>query len=138
MTELLNKSFLKNRRRELRSTETSYEKILWSELRNNKLGVKFRRQFSVGGYIFDFCCPRKRLGIEVDGGIHNSVEQKKYDRVRDKLSKELGFTILRFKNSEIENNKSKVIKIIMATIKKLPSTYEGEGQGVRCAESGII
>jgi len=115
----------------LRKNSTPQEKILWGTLRNNKLGLKFKRQFSVGGYVFDFCCARKRLGIEIDGEVHSGIEQKKYDQLRDKLSKELGFTILRFTNSEIENDREKVIKTIKKIAQNLPSTYEGEGSGVR-------
>ena len=36
--------------RYLRREETNTEKILWQELRNRKLGVKFRRQFQIGKY----------------------------------------------------------------------------------------
>ena len=40
-------------------------------------------------------------------------------------------TILRFTNSEIENDREKVIKMIKKIAQNLPSTYEGEGLGVR-------
>jgi very-short-patch-repair endonuclease len=44
------------------------EKLLWEKLRRRQvLGFRFRRQYSVGGYIIDFYCPELRLAIEVDG-----------------------------------------------------------------------
>jgi very-short-patch-repair endonuclease len=49
---------LKDRRKELRKNSTKAEQILWFELRNNKLGVKFKRQHSIGGYITDFYCQK--------------------------------------------------------------------------------
>ena len=101
-----------DRRRELRNRATEEESILWTELRNSKLGHKFRRQHSFGGYILDFYCAKKRMIIEIDGGIHQYVSHKEYDEVRDKYFKELDYKVLRFKNSEVKNNLDEVIKKI--------------------------
>ena len=64
----------------LRRNMTGAEKRLWEELRNNKLGVKFRRQtpfiFGEHRYIADFCCYKLKLIIEIDGGIHDLDEIK--------------------------------------------------------------
>ena len=43
-------------REELRREMTPAEKILWEELRANKLGVHFRRQQVIQGFIVDFYC----------------------------------------------------------------------------------
>ncbi len=55
----------KEKRRDLRKNMTESEQLLWDELRNDKLGVRFRRQFSIGHYIVDFYCPTKKLSIEI-------------------------------------------------------------------------
>ncbi|GMV34705.1 MAG: hypothetical protein AMXMBFR60_25340 [Chloroflexota bacterium] len=44
------------RAKELRRDMTPAEKILWEELRANKLGVHFRRQQVIQGFIVDFYC----------------------------------------------------------------------------------
>lgn len=93
---------LKERRQDLRKNQTLAESILWDKLRREQLGYKFRRQHSIGGYILDFCCLKKKLIIEVDGPIHKF--QKKDDRVRDKFFTDLGFLVLRLKNEEIEKD----------------------------------
>ena len=85
-----NNRTLSDRRKELRQNQTKAEEILWFELRNNKLGAKFKRQHSIGGYIADFYCQKHKLIIELDGEIHESKENKEYDEVRDKFFKELG------------------------------------------------
>jgi very-short-patch-repair endonuclease len=59
------------RARELRREITSAEKMLWLELRENKLGAHFRRQQIIAGFIVDFYCHSASLAIEVDGGIHD-------------------------------------------------------------------
>src|SRR3990167_3823730 len=108
MTKVHNLQKFVDRRRELRNRATEEENILWPELRNSKLSYRFRRQHSFGGYILDFYCAKKRLIIEIDGDIHESVAHKEYDKLRDKYFEELDYKILRFKNSEVKNNLNKV------------------------------
>ncbi|OGD05523.1 hypothetical protein A2379_01015 [Candidatus Amesbacteria bacterium RIFOXYB1_FULL_47_13] len=67
---VLNVKDLKNRRRQLRKDATETEILLWKELRNNQIGHRFVRQYSVSGYVIDFYCPKYRLGVELEGGIH--------------------------------------------------------------------
>jgi hypothetical protein len=43
------------------------ERKLWSRIRNNQLEVNFRRQHAIGNYIPDFCSPKAKLGIKLDG-----------------------------------------------------------------------
>jgi len=113
MSKLIhNNEILKERRKELRKNQTKTEEKLWFELRHEKLGHKFKRQHSIGGYILDFYCPQKKLIIELDGEIHNTKEAKEYDEVRDKYFKELDYKVLRFKNSEIESGIEKVLEEI--------------------------
>ncbi len=107
-----NTTELKNRRKELRKNQTKAEEILWFELRDNKLGAKFKRQHSIGGYIADFYCQKYKLIIELDGEVHSTKEAKEYDAVRDKYFKELGYKVLRFLNREVEENTEKVLEEI--------------------------
>ena len=110
MSKLIhNNEVLKERRKELRKNQTKTEEILWFELRHEKLGFKFKRQHSIGGYILDFYCPQKKLIVELDGEVHNTKEAKEYDEVRDKYFKELGYTTIRFLNREVEDNIEKVL-----------------------------
>lgn len=97
---------LKNRetiRKKFRKSSTPQEVILWSRLRRNQLGYKFRRQHSIGKYIVDFYCAKKKLVIEIDGSQHIE-KQKEYDEQRDVYLKDLGFDVLRFWDNEINNN----------------------------------
>jgi very-short-patch-repair endonuclease len=98
------------RARELRHEMTPAEKILWNELRGNKLGVHFRRQQVIAGFIVDFYCHKVGLVIELDGSVHD--EQKEEDAQRDKVLREMGLRIMRIKNGEIERNLSAVLNKI--------------------------
>lgn len=103
---------LKNQKRELRNKSTLEEKILWQRLRKQKLGLKFHRQYGIGPYILDFYCPKKKLGIELDGKHHSESKTKIYDKYRSEWLSAIGITILRFWNSEISDNIDKVIEKI--------------------------
>jgi very-short-patch-repair endonuclease len=47
---MLNGTLL-SRARQMRSQPTDSERKLWERLRRDSLGVKFKRQYAVGGYI---------------------------------------------------------------------------------------
>lgn len=103
---------LASRRKELRKNQTPQEDKLWWCLKDKRLGIKFRRQHSVGGYILDFYCSKKKLIIELDGKIHASKEAREYDEIRDKYFEELGYTVLRFTNLEVENDIKEILNRI--------------------------
>ena len=100
------------RAKKLRREMTSAEKILWKELRANKLqGLHFRRQQIIHGYFPDFYCHQHELIVELDGGIHEF--QKEYDAEREAYLIALGFRIIRFKNEEIfKDLQSVLLKIV--------------------------
>jgi len=100
------------RSRELRREMTPAETILWQELRGNKLGVHFRRQQVIKGFIVDFYCHKAALVIEVDGAIHDEDAQKEYDAKREQVLSALGLRVVRFRNEEIEKNLLYVIEKI--------------------------
>jgi len=87
---------------ELRKASTPAERKLWSRIRNDQLGVTFRRQHAVGNYILDFCSPKAKLIIELDGSQH--LEQEEYDEERTKYLESLGYKVIRFWNNDVTNN----------------------------------
>jgi very-short-patch-repair endonuclease len=101
------------RRKELRNNSTPQEILLWLKLKNSQLGLKFRRQHSIGGYIVDFYCPEKRLVIEIDGSQHFKKENKEYDKIRSSYFRGLNIKVLRFTNAEINTNIDSVIRKII-------------------------
>jgi len=102
MKFLRNNPALKQRRRELRHNQTEAEKALWAHLRNKQFyGMKFFRQYSIGPYILDFCCPSMKLAVELDGGQHNQYEGKEYDAARSEYLKAQGIEVIRFWDNEV-------------------------------------
>jgi very-short-patch-repair endonuclease len=114
----------KEKRRKLRQNMTKAEKFLWEELRNKKRGgFRFRKQFSIQGFIVDFYCMSLKLAIEVDGEYHDFT--KEYDKEREEIIKKYGITFIRFKNEEIINNWQEVNLKIEKKLHELCSTRDG-------------
>ncbi len=89
---------------------TKAEILLWFKLRNRQLGFKFRRQYSIGKYIVDFCCPELSLIIEIDGGVHFYSENKLTGLKRQRFLEEIGFKVIRYTNLEIIYNMKSVLE----------------------------
>jgi very-short-patch-repair endonuclease len=96
--------------KELRENMTHAEKIVWEHIRNNKLGVRFKAQHPIERFIADFYCHKYKLVIEIDGDIHDN--QKEYDIGRTAEMEKYGIKVIRFSNSEVENDIEKVINSI--------------------------
>ena len=91
------------------------EARLWILLKNRNLGYKFRRQYGIGSFVVDFCCPEIKLVIEVDGLSHENEEAIIYDQQRQKYLETNGFTVIRFTSAEmfsdLQDIAQKIIKV---------------------------
>jgi very-short-patch-repair endonuclease len=109
-----------NRAGELRRNLTPAEQRLWAVLRNQQIeGVRFRRQHAIGNFIVDFCAPRQKLVIELDGSQH--LEQEEYDAERTAFLQSQGFRVLRFWNMD-------VVKDLRGVITAIQNALEDEGE----------
>ena len=108
---------MQHRAGELRQNQTEAEAKLWSRLRAHRMaGVQFRRQHAIGNYIVDFCSPRRKLIIELDGSQH--LDQVEYDLERTKYLQAKGYRVLRFWNNEVMNEIDAVLNVIWTEINK--------------------
>lgn len=113
---------MQERAKELRRNQTDAERLLWSLLRSRQLGgFKFRRQKPIGNYIVDFYCKERKLVIELDGGGHGEEAQAAYDRLRDQILLEEGYSVLRFWNHEVFQETQAVLKKIWEKLNTNPS-----------------
>jgi very-short-patch-repair endonuclease len=88
--------------RELRLHPTPAERHAWSLLRNRKiLGLKFRRQHVLHGFIVDFFCRAERIVIELEGDVHDTEAQQVYDRARAGNLQAAGYQVLRVRNKDL-------------------------------------
>ena len=103
---------IKELSKEHKQNPTEEENILWQRLRTHQTGYHIRRQHIIDQYIVNFVCLDKRVTIEVDGGYHESEEQKVYDKQRTEFLTGLGFEEIRFKNEEVNQNVDEVVEKI--------------------------
>ena len=125
------KEFAKENKNHLTTAET----WLWKGLKNNNLGVSFRRQHIIGNYIVDYVCLEKRIVIEVDGSYHGEEGQISLDTDRTKYIESQGFRVIRFTNEEITNNLEGVLKMISQAAHLSPL---GELEGASYLFEGIV
>ena len=107
----------------LRRAMTDSERKLWSRLRGEQLGVKFRRQHPLGSYIADFTCLEPGLIVELDGSQH--LAQIGYDARRDAFFRDQGFEVLRFGSNapltELEGVLQQILEVIQTLQAPIPA-----------------
>ena len=111
----------KTRRQTLRQDQTKAEQVLWEELRNRRMGYKWRRQCGIGSFIVDFYCAELALVIELDGPIHD--EQKEYDAFRDSELAKRNLKIIRYKNDEVLFDRERVMREIKSLCEQRKSAH---------------
>jgi very-short-patch-repair endonuclease len=103
--------------RKLRVNQTEAEKRLWALLRAKRFeGVKFKRQVPVGPFVADFASIMNRLIIELDGSQHAESQS---DVRRDAYLRKKGWSVLRFWNSDLTENREGVLDAIARAVGKL-------------------
>ena len=108
---------LKNLARANRKAGNLSEVLLWQELKQNKMGVRFKRQKPIGNYIADFYCEEKKLVIEIDGWSHDNKYE--YDQERDRYMKSLGIYVLRINDIDVKRDMSNILTWIKNNIDRL-------------------
>ena len=109
-------NILLQRAQELRKNATKEENHLWYDFLR-KHSMQFYRQKIIGNFIVDFYCPKMKLVIELDGSQHYEESSILYDRKRTELLQELGIIVMRFTNTDINNNFEGVCESIDAYIR---------------------
>jgi very-short-patch-repair endonuclease len=101
---------------------TKAEACLWKfVLSGKKLGYTFNRQRPVLNFIVDFMCKKLKLIIEVDGYSHFIDDVIIKDEKKQNKLENLGYTVIRFQDSEILNQIDRVRIAILNCIEQIES-----------------
>ena len=102
------------RARQHRCAPTPEEQRLWLRIRGCQLGVWFRAQVPVGGFIVDFLAPNARVVVEVDGGYH--IKRRASDERRDAKLARMGYRVLRLAAEMVSHRIEKALERIRADL----------------------
>ena len=116
------KKELKPHAQKLRREMTKEERRLWYDFLK-RLPVTINRQKVIGPYIVDFYCASAKLAIELDGSQHYEDEGLASDRERDRALKQLGITVVRYSNDDVNRNYDGVCEDILRRL-ELPEIAE--------------
>ena len=94
----------------LRKNMTKEERHLWYDFLK-ALPMMVHRQKVIGNYIVDFYIAEAKAVIELDGSQHYDTQGQQADAVRDAYLRSLGLTILRYANSDVNQNFAVYVKI---------------------------
>jgi very-short-patch-repair endonuclease len=96
------------------SLEIAVQKGLEERQRVGRIPYRWTSQLEVSvgprPYLMDFAFPAIKLDVEADGGtFHSSADQIARDNKRDSMLRNAGWTVIRFKEDEIEQNIGRVL-----------------------------
>ena len=102
------------RARRLRREATPQERALWNIL--SPYRPRFTRQLSIDPYTIDLACREAHLLIELDGSQHAGSE---HDEHRTRFLISDGWHVIRFWNSDVNENADGVAEAILLKVEEL-------------------
>ncbi len=113
---------LRNNAQKLRREMTKEERRLWYDFLK-QLPLTVNRQKVIGSYIVDFYCSSAKLAIELDGSQHFEADGATSDRERDCALNQLGITVVRYSNDDVNRDFNGVCADILRRL-ALPGVEE--------------
>ena len=108
---------------------TPTERYVWSLLRGRRLlGLKFRRQYVLHGFIVDFYCVAQRLALELEGDAHDGSDRQGYDAARAAFLEAAGYRVVRLRNRDASREYLEMlVRQALETSHLVPPLPKGEG-----------
>ena len=125
--QLKRQALLEERAHAMRHQPTESEAKLWEALRGGQLGVHFKRQVRIGGFIVDFLAPAVKLVVEVDGGAH--VGRAAADACRDRTLARLGYRVVRVEANAVLKNLPRAVHFVREALPVTPTRATVLGLG---------
>lgn len=94
------------------------EVLLWNLLRKSPDGVHFRRQEGIGNFVLDFYCAKAKVGIEIDGIVHDMGDQPDRDERRGDWLCDQGIELVRIPASDVLKSPEDIADAIVRLCKR--------------------
>jgi very-short-patch-repair endonuclease len=122
----------RKRARQLRTTQTDAERLLWFHLRDRRfLGWRFRRQHPIASFYADFASIELGLVIELDGGQHCTDQCMRYDAVRTDILAARGYRVVRYSDRDVLTRTEVVLEALRQEIRREITSRELPSPGMR-------
>ena len=127
--------------RVLRKQMSLPEGLLWQHLRQRPMGLKFRNQHPIDGFVADFYCHSAKTIIEIDGISHDMGDNPERDVKRDAKLRALGLQVIRIPATDVLRDPAVVAESIVTLCTNIPppsalraatSPNGGDSLGVAC------
>tara|TARA_Y100000034_G_C6771249_1_gene344084 strand:- start:19 stop:774 length:756 start_codon:yes stop_codon:yes gene_type:complete len=125
--DLMNRMRKKLRQMRVSGKKTFPEQFIENLL--NLLGIEYISEYEIGNFIIDFYIPSKNLCIEADGDYwHGNKDTDKYigndmqktsidrDKRKEEFLNENGYTLMRFWETDVKNNRGYVYENIKRAV----------------------
>ena len=106
--------------RKLRRKMSLPEGLLWQQLRQRPVGLKFRNQHPLEKMVVDFYCASRRLVIEIDGISHGMGDNPERDLRRDAFLRSHGYQVVQILASDVLKDPACVAESIIALCLDVP------------------
>ena len=103
---------------------TRAEALFWNRLkkRQKTWEYQFLPQQVVIGYVGDFVCEALKLVVEIDGKVHDRKDVKRRDALRTRRLKKAGYTVVRFRNSDVFSQ----VHLLLSILEEVCYGYDSE------------
>jgi len=112
-----------------RALANEFINTVWQWVRNRQIcSQKFRREYPIPPYTADFCCPRLKFILEVDGADHFSQAGQDRDRLRDNFLNGQGYRVVRIRGYEVLCDGNWVREMIVEEVKRRMRELEAQAK----------
>ena len=74
---------------------------------------KFKTQYVIYPFYVDLYHPRTRTVIEIDGSVHDSLQQRRHDWGRTQMLNRSNYSVIRFTNRQVMGDVHAVVQEII-------------------------
>jgi very-short-patch-repair endonuclease len=111
-------AFWEKRSQKLVSHKSWAVSNLWNRLKEEHWASDIRKRHSIGDYVVDFCCPSKKLVIELEKNNYSNFADTIRQMEKTACLEQWGFKVVRLKAKAVYDELGEALKEIRELIKE--------------------
>lgn len=110
--------FWEKRRQKLVNHKSWAVSSLWNRLKEEHWATDIRKRHNIGDYVVDFCCPSKKLVIELEKNNYSNFADTIRQMEKTAYLEQWGFKVVRLKAKAVYDELGEALKEIRELIKE--------------------